>query len=258
MGDEASRGRVEDLQARLRAVGRSIADGFAERARELRAAGDRLDAGAPDARDAIRRLAHKLRGVASTAGHDELTAFAARLEGSASGAASDFAIAEGARRLAAAVERAAAQGAAGEADVMAPAAAAGLARPALSRGLELGWRVVALDDEPSTRRLLTITLEQAGGCDAHVTGDPAEAMALVTERAPAVVLVDAMMPDVDGLSFYLALRRRVGPLVPVVILSAATAEELGWELPDDPLLCWMRKPFRPGALLAELRAFVGA
>lgn len=240
------RSRLSQLDARLAAVRRSTVEGFASRARELREAAERLEGGDADAKEEIRRLAHRLRGVAGSAGHAELSERAARLEAAAA-VAGALAVVEGARRLASAAERAASLAT----DAPAPAEAAP------PEDVTLDLRVVALDDEPTTRRLLEITLLQLGGARATVLSEPSAAMELVRGGEIDLLIVDAMMPDVSGLELYEAVRRELGPSMPVVILSAASPEELGWELPEDPRFTWMRKPFRPAALLAALRAFAG-
>lgn len=235
--------KLAELEARLAAVRRETVEGLAHRARALREAADRLE-GDRDARHEIRRLAHRVRGVAGSAGHPELSERAARLE-EASGVVSDLALAEGARRLADALERAGAIAAPAPAVVREPSEA-----PAL------GLRVVALDDDATTRRLLEITLVTIGGCDAAVLSDASDAMERVRAGGVELVIADAMMPEVSGLELYRAVRREAGPELPVVILSAASPGELGWALPDDPRLTWLRKPFRPAALVEELSAFV--
>ncbi len=240
------RSKLSRLEERLAEVRRTTVEGFADRARDLREAAERLVAGEAEARGEIRRLAHRLRGVAGSAGHAELSERAARLEAAAE-TASDPALLEGARRLAAAAERASASLDAAPEPLALP--------PAESAPLDL--RVVALDDEPATRRLLEITLLQVGRAQAAVLADPAAVMERVRSGEIDLLIVDAMMPEVSGLELYRAARRERGPSLPIVILSAASPEELGWQLPDDPRFTWMRKPFRPAALLAELRAFAG-
>ncbi|HJL16345.1 MAG TPA: response regulator [Sandaracinaceae bacterium LLY-WYZ-13_1] len=247
----SDRPKLDALEARLAGIRARQKAGFVDRARELRQAAEALDAGDEGARETIRRLAHRLRGVAGNAGRTGLGERAGRLEEAAKTDAAALAIAEGARRLAQAAEAASGS----DEDARPPATDAGDEAPAPA-ARRLGWRVVALDDEASTRRLLSLTLGSAGGCEAVVLADPAEAMRAIRERPPDLVIVDAMMPEVDGLAFYRGVRRATDATLPVVILSAATPDELGWELPVDPRLEWMRKPFRPRALLDELRAFV--
>lgn len=243
--------KVSELEARLAALHRTTEAGFLERADELCAAAEQLSRGEESGREAIRRLSHKLRGVAGSAGHEALGVRAGRLEEAANNPTiATLAVIEGARRLAKAA-RLASTGAS------APRTSDNVPVHVRSRqGHALGWRVVALDDERSTRRLLEITFKTAGGCDAEVFDDPAAAMRSVQERPPDLVVVDAMMPVVNGADFYRGVRRRCGDEIPIVILSAASAEELGWDLPVDPRLRWMRKPFRPARLLGDLRVFL--
>lgn len=240
--------KLSELEARLAALHAKTEAGFADRAKALREAAERLDGGDEAASAEIKRLAHKLRGVAGSAGHEALGERAGRLESAIAGGASTLVVVEGARRLAKAAEEA----------TSAPKQAAPDAAAKKEKKRDaLGWRVVALDDESSTRRLLEITLKTAGGCDASVLEDPGEAMATIEAAPTHLVIVDAMMPDMDGLTFYRGVRERCGE-IPVVILSAASPEELGWDLPEDRRLRWMRKPFRPATLIADLRAFVEA
>lgn len=243
--------KLSELEDRLRSVRDRIRAGFPQRAGELRDAAGRLENGDEDARDQIRRFAHRLRGIAGSADQAALGERAGRLEEAAKNEAiSALAILEGARRLAHRIDKA-----------IRPPGSPMTAPPPkreVVKPTALGWRVVALDDSSDTRRLLEITLRTAGGCDAHVFAEPGEAMRAVVAETPDLVIVDAMMPEMDGLTFYRGVRERAGANVPVVILSAASPEELGWTLPVDERLRWMRKPFRPASLLGELRAFVDA
>ncbi len=239
--------KLGELERRLAGLRAKTEAGFGRRAAELRAAADRLGAGDPGARADIKRLAHKLRGIAGSAGHPTLTERAGRLESAITADASTLAVVEGAKRLASATEKAGLKRG-GEA----PSAA----KPTSPGRTALGWRVVALDDESATRRLLEITLRSAGGCEANVLEHPADAMRAILEAPTDLVIVDAMMPEMNGLEFYEGVRSRCGGALPVVILSAASPGELGWPVPDDPRLTWMRKPFRPANLIADLRVFV--
>jgi len=239
--------KLGELEKRLAALRAKTEAGFAGRAAELVAAAERLEAGDASARADVKRLAHKLRGIAGSAGHPKLTERAGRLETAISADASTLVVVEGAKRLAKATEKA---GRSSHSVAPPP-------KPAAPKKPKLGWRVVALDDESATRRLLEITLRAAGGCEALVLEDPGEAMKALLAAPTDLVIVDAMMPDMNGLEFYEAVRQRCETTVPVVILSAASPSELGWSVPDEPRLRWMRKPFRPANLIADLRVFMG-
>ncbi len=247
--------KLAELEARLAMLARATEEGFVERADELRGLAGRVAAGDASARDALRRAAHKLRGVAGSAGHPPLSELAARVE-DATASATDHALSEDASRLADAAEVVGRRARRRAAEPAARPTNEPAARHAPKPAPKLGGKVVALDDDETMRRLLTITLEQVGGCDAEVTEDPARAMERVRQGGVDLLVVDAMMPEVSGLDLYRAVRRDVGPELRIAILSAATAEELGWELPDDPRRVWLRKPFRPAALIDALVAFM--
>ena len=111
-----------------------------------------------------------------------------------------------------------------------------------------------MDDDPVTQRLLQLTLAQVGGFDATVVGAAAVALELLQRETFDVVLSDAMMPDMNGRDFRRAARA-AGAQMPIVILSAAGADELGWDDPGGPSL-WLRKPFKPTALVKDIERIV--
>ena len=111
-----------------------------------------------------------------------------------------------------------------------------------------------MDDDPVTQRLLQLTLTQVGGFDATVVGAAAAALELLQRETFDVVLSDAMMPDMNGRDFRRAARA-AGAQMPIVILSAAGADELGWDDPTGPSL-WLRKPFKPTGLVKDIERIV--
>jgi CheY-like chemotaxis protein len=232
-------GKLGDLERRLAAVRAQVREGYRERARALREAAAAIERG-EDRRIDLRRLAHRLRGIAE---ETELSERAAQLEHDAENADVAVVVAA-ARALADALEGPAQTESAARAVQSAP-------EPS-----KLGWTVLAVDDEPATRRLLQLTLMNLGGCHVRIAADGKSAREALKLGAVDLVLLDAMMPDCDGLELYREFRGALGPEVPIVILSATSAEELDWKLPDDPRLAWRRKPFRPGALVEELREIV--
>ena len=70
-------------------------------------------------------------------------------------------------------------------------------------------RLVVVDDEPAIRELLTTTL-RFSGFEVHPAPDGATALALVEAVSPDLVVLDVMLPDLDGFAVTAAMRAR-GP-----------------------------------------------
>ena len=79
-------------------------------------------------------------------------------------------------------------------------------------------RLLVVDDEPSIRELLTASLRFAG-FEVFPAADGAEALKLAEQYRPDLVVLDIMLPDLDGFTVTRKLRER-GRDVPVVFLTA--------------------------------------
>jgi DNA-binding response OmpR family regulator len=108
-----------------------------------------------------------------------------------------------------------------------------------------------MDDDPVTQRLLVLTLEQVGGFDATIVHSAATALELLRTKTFDIVVSDAMMPDMNGRDFRRAARE-AGATMPIVILSAASASELGWAAELGKADAWLRKPFKPTELVKDI------
>lgn len=88
-------------------------------------------------------------------------------------------------------------------------------------------RIVVVDDEPSNLRLLQSILARAGYEDVHATVDPAELVDDYEGLQPDLLLVDLMMPGLDGVDVLERVRQLTPPgqFVPVLMLTADTGRE---------------------------------
>jgi two-component system, OmpR family, response regulator MprA len=115
-------------------------------------------------------------------------------------------------------------------------------------------RVLVVDDDRAVRESLRRSLEFNGHAVA-LAGDGAEALASISGSAPDVVVMDVMMPRLDGLEATRALRK-AGNDVPILVLTARDAVGDRVEGLDAGADDYLTKPFALQELLARLRALL--
>jgi DNA-binding response OmpR family regulator len=112
-------------------------------------------------------------------------------------------------------------------------------------------RILVVEDEPSIREVLSLYLRRAG-YQVTVVGDGREALALLSSQMPDLVVLDLMLPEVDGLEITRWLRERGD--TPIIMLTARREEQdriAGLEMGADD---YVVKPFSPQELVSRVRA----
>ncbi|MGH2596619.1 MAG: response regulator transcription factor [Actinomycetota bacterium] len=112
-------------------------------------------------------------------------------------------------------------------------------------------RVLIVDDEPMVREVLARYLEQAGFA-VSTAEDGEEALSTFGRERPDLVLLDLMLPRIDG--FEVFRRMRAGSSAPVIMLTARGEETdrvVGLELGADD---YVTKPFSPREVVARVQA----
>src|SRR5262245_33784422 len=111
-------------------------------------------------------------------------------------------------------------------------------------------RILLVDDEASIQRAVGPLL-RSRGYDVETAGTGAEALALVGERTPDLIVLDLGLPDMEGTE--VCRRIRKGSKVPIVVLSARGAEADKVNALDLGADDYVTKPFGPEELLARIR-----
>jgi two-component system alkaline phosphatase synthesis response regulator PhoP len=111
-------------------------------------------------------------------------------------------------------------------------------------------RVLVADDHAGTRELCRVALEEAG-LEVLEAGDGYAALELARRERPELLLLDVMMPGLDGLRVAEILRREDAS-VPVAFLSARAAFEDQVAGIERGAVEYIAKPFDPDALRARV------
>jgi two-component system phosphate regulon response regulator PhoB len=117
-------------------------------------------------------------------------------------------------------------------------------------------KILVVDDEPDAVELVEFNLKNAG-FEVITAGDGAEAIKKARAALPDLVILDVMIPEVDGLEVCKLLRRdAVTSGIPILMLTAKAAEidrVLGLELGADD---YVTKPFSPRELMLRVKGLL--
>ena len=118
----------------------------------------------------------------------------------------------------------------------------------------LNREILVVDDEKDLRTMIRSIFESAGYTQITAVASGREALAVMAKKIPGIIILDVMMPDMDG--FELLQEIRAVSKVPVLMLTAKGEAEdrfSGFELGADDYLV---KPFLPKELLLRVRAIL--
>lgn len=114
-------------------------------------------------------------------------------------------------------------------------------------------KILVVDDEPDALEVLGFKLKEAGYAPIFAK-DGARAIAAARDERPALIVLDLMLPEVDGLEVCKILRRDPATaMIPILMLTARAAEMdrvLGLELGADD---YVTKPFSPRELVLRIK-----
>jgi CheY-like chemotaxis protein len=118
-------------------------------------------------------------------------------------------------------------------------------------------RVLVIDDEPDVRWLLRVTLERVGH-EVILADDGLRGVAMAQKQRPDAIVLDLMMPVMDGYGVLDALAKDDRTVeVPVLVLTAKAIPDEEERVTEAGARRFVTKPFDPNDLVRELEDLVG-
>lgn len=120
-------------------------------------------------------------------------------------------------------------------------------------------KVLVIDDEEDVRHVAQLSLARIGGMTVLVAGSGEEGLAIARREIPDVILLDLMMPVMDGRETLHALRSSTETAaIPVMFLTASAVPGDVRRLAELGATAVILKPFDPLGLAAQVRKILGA
>lgn len=119
-------------------------------------------------------------------------------------------------------------------------------------------KVLVIDDEEDNRQIANLALTIMGGCEVIEACDGEKGLSMAIAEKPDVILLDFVMPKMNGLECLTALRKNpVTTKIPVIFVSTKSLIEREKELMDAGATGILPKPFNPTELPAKIKEITG-
>jgi CheY-like chemotaxis protein len=115
-------------------------------------------------------------------------------------------------------------------------------------------RILLVEDDPDIQTVTSLALGSFGGYTVRVCGSATEAIESAAEFLPDLILLDVMMPDMDGVDALRGLRQIPATAsTPVIFLTARVQPDDVARYRELDSLAVIRKPFEPTALVDTIQ-----
>jgi CheY-like chemotaxis protein len=119
-------------------------------------------------------------------------------------------------------------------------------------------KILVIDNEPSIREVAQICLETVAGWHIFVAGSGLEGIATAELEQPDAILLDVMMPDLDGLATFCRLQANPKTRsIPVILLTAKVQISDCQNYIDLGIRTTISKPFNPLELARQIATILG-
>jgi len=123
---------------------------------------------------------------------------------------------------------------------------------------EVAHRILIIDDEEDIREVAALSLETVAGWDVVMASSGAQGLARALEFQPDAILLDVMMPGMDGPSTFRELRKNPATAkIPVLLLTAKVQASDQRRFADLGVDAVLFKPFDPMTLSTQIANVLG-
>jgi excisionase family DNA binding protein len=122
---------------------------------------------------------------------------------------------------------------------------------------QVGPSVLIVDDDPGTRAFVRASLELEG-FEVREAGSAAEGLSALEDEPPDLILLDVMMPQMDGWEMLRRVQERHGVgEIPVVMFSGTVDEQAAGKAEEEGASAFIGKPFDPSQLVERAKQILG-
>lgn len=119
-------------------------------------------------------------------------------------------------------------------------------------------RILVVDNEPSIQEVAQISLETVAGWQVTIAGSGLEGIATALREQPDAILLDVMMPEMDGLATFNALQANPATRsIPVILLTAKVQTTDQDDYTELGIRSTIAKPFSPLDLAQQIATTLG-
>jgi len=119
-------------------------------------------------------------------------------------------------------------------------------------------RVLVIDDEEDIREVAKVSLEIMAGLDVILAGSSYEGIQKAAAEQPDAILLDVMLPDMDGVMTFEQLQANpVTQNIPVILLTAKVQVSDRQRFASLGVRAMIAKPFKPAQLAQQILATLG-
>lgn len=124
--------------------------------------------------------------------------------------------------------------------------------------LPLPHKILIIDDEDDIREVAALSLESVAGWDVVTANSGAQGLARAIEHKPEAILLDVMMPGMDGPTTFRELRNNPATAkIPVILLTAKVQSSDQRRFADLGVQAILFKPFDPMTLSSQIAGVLG-